>query len=317
MGLAGHFWTVMPRLRHQIRPVAPPLGKPWTTTLTDPKVGEVRLTGRLDRSTPQAPALVVLVHGLGGCVDSAYMLPFVHALKAAGYHSLSLNLRGADRSGEDFYHAGLIEDLDAALASPEVVEYAAIYLVGFSLGGHLVLRWAVERGGRKGAPPVRAVAGVCSPMALSAAADAFGTRAFFLYRKYILEALLEIYEKVAERRPVPLPVAEARKLRSVREFDEYIVAPRHGFAGADDYYARMSVGSRLHRLQVPALWLGSEADPMVHPDAVRPSLEKAPETLTIRWTPRGGHVGFPADLDVGLGPDKGLRGQVLGWLLRQ
>jgi uncharacterized protein len=319
LGLTGHFWTLQPRIRHRIQPVAPPLGVPWSTVLTDPKIGPVRLTGRLHQQGEDgaAPGLVVLVHGLGGCVDSAYILPFEQAVAGAGYDSLALNLRGSDRSGEDFYHAGLIEDLDAALAAPALRDYGAMYIVGFSLGGHLTLRWATEHSATGSTGAVRAVAAVCAPVELAPASDAFNEKAFWLYRRYILGALMEIYEKVAERRPVPLPVEAARKLRTVREFDDHIIAPRYDFANADDYYARMSVGPRLPHLQLPALWLGSEADPMVHPEAVRPGLENASAALTVRWTPRGGHVGFPADLDVGLGAERGMAGQVLGWLLRQ
>lgn len=315
MDLAGHYWTLKPRLVQRWHPRPLPPGQEWSTNLEDPKVGPVRLTGRYLPAPQESDGdgLVVLVHGLGGCIESAYIPPFAHEVQKAGLACLAFNLRGSDRSGEDFYHAGLIEDLDAALASPEVRRHRRVYIVGFSMGGHLTLRWAVERG--SATPRVHAVAAVCSPLELAPAAAAFSQDTFVLYRRFIMKALLEIYEAVARRRSVPISVEEARRLQSVREFDEYIVAPRHGFEGANDYYARMSVGPRLSRLSTPALWLGSEADPMVHPQSVHPSADAASDAFTVRWTPRGGHVGFPEDLDVGLGPEKGLEGQVLGWLL--
>ena len=91
------------------------------------------------------------------------------------------------------------------------------------------------------------------------------------------------------------------------------MAPRHGFAGAADYYARASVAPRLPELRVPSLLLNSESDPMVPARAVRAALRPTPR-LEVRWLKGGGHVAFPRRLDVGLGEGIGVDTQVLGWL---
>lgn len=313
MSFHGHLWTLGPRLRAQLRPLAPPAGTvDWSTTVVDPVAGPLRLTGRWHHP-PGATELVLLVHGLGGSAESTYMIRGARAAAVAGMASLRLNLRGADLSGEDFYHAALTSDLVAALADPALAGYDSLYVLGFSLGGHLALRLATEDPD----PRIRAFAAVCSPLDLAATQPVLDGAGAAFYRRYLLENLMRSYAALAARKPVPVPLAEARKIRTFLEFDTRIVAPRHGFLDAPDYYRRASVGSRLRQLGRPALLVVTREDPMVAAHTVAPSLERAASPLEVRWSDRGGHVGFPRDLDLGLPGPKGLEGQVLGWLVRQ
>jgi predicted alpha/beta-fold hydrolase len=248
--------------------------------------------------------LVVLLHGMGGSIDSYYMPRGALAAAAAGMSSLRLNLRGADLSGEDFYHAGLTADVHAALASPALRRYRRIYLLGHSMGGHLALRFASEPGD----PRVVAVAAVCSPLDLRRSQQAIDGPGGWPYRRYLLSNLARIYATVAARRKLPLPAAYVARLRKMRDFDDWVVAPRHGFDGAEDYYARASVAPQLGRLRVPALLVNSASDPMVLAHAVRPVIERRAPRLAVRWVAGGGHVGFPEGIDLGLAPDLGVDG---------
>jgi len=316
MSLLSHLWTTIPRLRHAVRPRPVPESQPWEVWIDDPRAGRVRLNGRLQREAGTEEALLV-VHGLGGSIGSHYMGRIAWEARRAGLTCLLLNLRGSDREGEDFYHAGLTADAHAALASPELEAYSHLYLLGYSLGGHVVLRLATEEAD----PRLRAAAAVCSPLDLALSQRLIDAPAAWIYRYYLLRALNQIYAGVAARRPVPYPVEAARRIRTIREWDDRIVAPRHGFADASDYYARMSVAQRLEGLRVPALLLNAEHDPMVSAAAVRP-LARAP-LLTTRFLARGGHVTFPARIEAGLVPDGGpqplhsplgLEAQLLAWL---
>lgn len=310
--LGGHLRTVMPRLRQAIAPLPAPPSQPWSLVVDDPRLGPVRLSGELSdpgdwgTADPAAtsgvgdgPAaaggrpLVLLVHGLGGCSESHYLRRVAGAAVAAGWACLRLNLRGSDRRGEDFYHAGLSADLHAALASPELAGYAPLYALGFSLGGHLVLRMATEPTD----PRLAAVAVVAAPLALAPCAEAFDRPRRALYRAYLLASLKAIYDAVAARRPVPLPAEQARRIRYIQEWDERVVAPRHGFAGAADYYRRASVASRLASLHLPALLVAAEDDPMVPAAALAPALADPPPSLEVRWLAAAGHLGFGPDLD--------------------
>ncbi len=309
MSVRGHFWTIAPRLRHGVRPRPAPESRPWETTVLDPVTGELPVTGLL-REVPGSEDLLVLIHGLGGGIGSHYMLRAACAAESAGISCLRLNLRGCDRRSGDFYHAGLTADLHAALASEELRAYRRYYALGYSLGGHVALRLATEEGD----PRLAAAAAVCSPLDLALSQREIDAPSRWVYRRYLLASLNDLYAAVAARRPVPLPVEEAAGLSTLREWDDRIVAPRFGFAGADDYYARASVAPRLGDLRVPALLLNSETDPMVPPQAVRASLKDQVSRLEVRWLSDGGHVAFPRDLNAGLGNGTGVDAQVIGWL---
>lgn len=315
MSLLAHYWTISPRLRHAVRPLRGPETRPWEGRVDDPAMGRVQISGAL-REVPGADELLVLVHGLGGCTGSHYMLRGALAADAAGLSCLRINLRGCDRRGEDYYHAGLTADLHAALGSEEVRSYRRIYLLGYSLGGHVVLRAATEDLDLR----VVAVAALCSPVDLARSQKTIDSPGYWLYRKYLLANLGRIYAAVAARRPVPYPVERLPEIRTFLEWDDRIVAPRHGFAGAADYYARASVAPRLSELRVPALLLNSELDPMVPAASVRPALELHAPKLEVRWVKRGGHVAFPRRLDAlfeGVEAGEGIEAQLIGWLRRR
>ncbi|HEY3594898.1 MAG TPA: alpha/beta fold hydrolase, partial [Polyangiaceae bacterium] len=304
--LLGHGWTIGPWLLHEVHPAIAPAAAPWSTVLEDAKIGAVKLTGLLRH---QGPSLAILVHGLGGEVEASYMARAAVAAEQAGLSSLRLHLRGADRSGEDYYHAGLTADLHAAIASPDLARYERIFLFGYSLGGHLTLRYAVDAPD----PRVVAVAAACSPLDLDASAHAFDQPECELYRRFILRSLYEIYEEVARRRQVPISVALARRIRTIREWDRLIVAPRYGFRDAEHYYHSVSVGPWLPELRIPSLLVYARHDPIVVSSAVSPALQtRAPRTV-VRWIERGGHLGFSSKLDLGFGPLLGLEGQIMSW----
>jgi hypothetical protein len=311
--LSGHWWTIAPRVGSLSGLRAPRFaGAPWTTVVHDPDRGPVRLSGVHHDAPPDAP-LLVLVHGLGGSAESPYAVRTAAVAAGRGLAVLRLNLRGADLSGEDIYHGGLTADLEAAFASPEVRTRRCVLLLGYSLGGHVALRFAVESPSDR----LAAVAAVCSPLDLDRSAASIDAPGYGLYRSYLLRRLRRILAAAAPRNPaLPAPAA-VRSIRTLRAWDAAVVAPRFGFASAEDYYARASVAPLLPRLRRPALLLLAEDDPMVRRPSVLPALAQAPASLEVRWLRPGGHVGFPRSLSLGLAGPLGLEHQVLAWLEAQ
>jgi predicted alpha/beta-fold hydrolase len=310
--LAAHFWTIAPDLRHRLVPLRAPGSREWSTVLQDADVGPVRLTGRL-REFPGADTLLVVVHGLGGSPGRHYCVRAARAAERMGWSSLRLALRGADRRGEDFYHGGLTADLEAAIASPEVSRVPRVLLLGYSMGGHVVLRYAAGRPD----PRVRAAAVVSAPLDLDRSARWLDERIWGLYRRHVLRALFEIVEAVGRRRPLPVPIEEVRRVRGIREFDRRTVVPRFGFADPEDYYATQSAVRVLGELRVPSLYVGSRMDPMVPPGSVTDALDDPPAALEVKWLAVGGHMGFPPGVSLGIEAPRGVESQVLAWLERR
>jgi len=302
MSLSGHLWTILPNLRHRMFPLRAPRSREWSA----PVGPGVELSGRWHHP-PGATEAVVVVHGLGGCFDRHYCVRMAREAERKGWACLRLALRGADRRGHDFHHAGLTEDLDAALASAELAGFRTIHLVGYSLGGHLVLRWA----GTREDPRVRGVVAVCPPLDLARGQRHLDERAPGFYRRHVLAGLNEIYGAVARRREVPTPVERVAAVRTLREWDSLTIVPRFGFADVDDYYTTQSAARVLDRLRVPALVVASRRDPMVRIEDVEAAASGS--RLRLVACDAGGHVGFPGSLDLGEAAPRGLEAQVSAW----
>ena len=297
MNLHGHFWTIWPHLAGRIAPPRPGRAVPFRAVVEDPRRGPVPLSGARYGAGDD---LVVVVHGMGGSHESAYVLRMVAAVRRAGFSALALSLRGADGSGADFYHAGIAEDVAAALAAPSLAPVRRIALVGFSLGGHVALRYALAPTDAR----VRAVAAICPPLDLDRTRAHIDAPRALPYRRHLLAELVRMYARVARRGGGPIPLARARRIRTIYAWDAAIVAPRFGFDGAESYYEQMSVGPHLGRVTVPALLVAARHDPMVPLSSLEPSLRRiAPGgPVDVRIVDLGGHVGFPADARLGRAP---------------
>lgn len=239
--------------------------------------------------------LVVLVHGLTGCQDSFYILGTARHLLAQGYPVLRLNLRGAGpgrplaRRG---YNAGSSADLAGALQALGTRDgrllARGLALVGYSLGGNILLKFLAERGRDF---PVRAAASVSAPIDLKATQVRIMAPRNRLYHAYLLSRMKA--ELLATPGGVPAEVAErARRARSVFAFDDAIVAPAAGFVGADDYYARCAAQGFLTGIEAPALLLHARDDPWIPAAAYEAADGLAKANLQIRLLSGGGHVGF-------------------------
>jgi uncharacterized protein len=310
--IAGHLWTVVPSLLNSARPLAGPPTRDFYTTVEDPLIGKVRLTG-LFSDVAESDTLVLILHGLAGNARSSYCTLAARAARHAGYASLRLSMRGADLSGEDIFHGGLTDDLRAALASDELARFCRVFLFGYSVGGHLALRAGIERID----PRIRAVAAICPPLDLNAATIAFDMPQRRIYRRHIFSELNKSYAIYARRRRVSAPLSMVKRARSCRERDALTVVPRFGFASEEDYYRRASVSTEIHRLQVPSLVVASQRDPIIPAKTLLPAIADASAALSVRWVGSGGHIFFPSRLDMGEQGRPGLESQAITWLGRQ
>lgn len=310
--IAGHFWTVAPAILSAIRPLAGLHARLFRTVLKDPVMGPVRLTGLLSEIAESETALLI-VHGLSGNAMSPYCARAAQAAAQAGFSSLRLSLRGADYAGEDILHGGITQDLWAALAAPALARYKHILLLGYSVGGHIALRAAIEQVDAR----LRAVAAICPPLDLHHATMAFDHPLQRPYRLHIFRDLNRAYAATARRGRAQVAPAVVARARSCRERDSLTVVTRFGFRSAEDYYERESVAPRLHRLQIPSLVVASRYDPLVPTETIIPALAGASRALSTVWVEPGGHVYFPGRLDLGHPGPPGLENQVIGWLGKQ
>jgi predicted alpha/beta-fold hydrolase len=242
---------------------------------------------------------VLLVHGVGGSGDSFYVQRAALALFRAGFHVVRLNLRGAGEGvtlATSIYHAGMSGDIDEvvrALGSDRRLSSLAV--IGFSLGGSLVLKLAGEWGQ---APPsaVRAVATLSAPTDFFAVSRELERWSTFAYRRFILAGVIRQASLFARHHPQRADYSLARlaTARTIREYDEQVMMPMHRFGSVDEYYASTSAAPFLPRITVPTLIVHAEDDPIIPGHTVAPSLQGLPDAIEVLWTRRGGHVGWLA-----------------------
>lgn len=272
----------------------------WTPPCEDLIVSagpDVRLLMRASwHSGPRSlrPALLI-VHGLGGCDGSGYVIATgLHAWRA-GWHVVRMNMRSAGdslRVCARLYNAGLADDLLAALGAVAAL-VPAVGIVGFSLGGSLALLLLARNASRLPAELVGTVA-VSPPLDLAVAAAALERPANRMYQGYFMGSLREAYRLRQRLRPDLYEPGRERGIGTVREYDEAITAPYGGYRDAAHYYASSSAGPLLGRIAHPALILASQDDPMVPGDSV--ARWPLPESGRVRreMPATGGHTGFVA-----------------------
>lgn len=248
-----------------------------------------------DRST----ALTLLVvHGLEGSSDSGYAVGLAGKGLAAGMNVIRMNQRncgGTDHLAPTLYHSGRSQDV-AAVAHSLIQEdkITRLALVGFSMGGNLVLKLAGEWGHQ---PPseLRAVAVVCPSMDLAASADALHEKSNRLYEYYFLLKLRQRLRQKARLFPGHFDVSRAKGVKSLREFDDKVTAPYCGFSGAADYYHRAAASQVVDRIAVPTLILHAANDPFIRITTETRAKIAANPHITFHESDDGGHCSFLAD----------------------
>jgi predicted alpha/beta-fold hydrolase len=228
---------------------------------------------------------VVMVHGLEGSGEAGYMTGLAAASLREGLAAHRFNLRtcgGTERLCPTLYHAGLTGDLLAVLR--ELPEPA--FLVGFSLGGNIVLKLAGELGDE--AP--RLIRGVCSvstPLDLGACARRIAERDNRIYERRFVRRMRS--RLLATGR---YTAAEVAGLASVIEIDDRITAPSFGFRGAAEYYETQSAIGFLGRIRVPALLIQAKDDTFIPFRIYESEAVRRSAAVSLLATEHGGHLGF-------------------------
>ena len=236
---------------------------------------------------------LVLVHGLEGSSDSRYMQGIAARAYAAGMNVVRMNMRncgGTEALTPTLYHSGRSGDVGAVVrhfATRYGLERVA--LTGYSMGGNLVLKLAGEWGAR---PPLVAVTAVCPAIDLAAGADALREPANRVYEWHFLRGLMRRMRRKAELFPAIYQTGGVGPIRSIREFDEKVVAPHCGFRSADDYYYRAASARVIDCIAVPTFVLCAADDPFIRLTAESRARILANPNIDFVETRNGGHCAF-------------------------
>ena len=240
---------------------------------------------------------VVIIHGLEGSSFSQYVIGTGSKAWDAGMNVVRMNMRnccGTEHLTSSLYHSGLSSDVGAVVRTLiEEDKVSRIGVVGYSMGGNLVLKLAGELGA--GAPPeLKAVVTVSPAADLAATVDAVHEKSNRVYEWKFLLSLMRRYRRKCILFPDLYSPAD-RLPRSIREFDDVITARYCGFAGAQDYYTRSSASRVAENIGVPTLVVHAADDPFVRIMPETRAKFRANPQVTFIETQHGGHCAFIAN----------------------
>lgn len=245
--------------------------------------------------------LIILLHGLTGSSESVYIKGFQHILLKNNYRSVALNFRGCSgESNNSFrcYHSGETQDIDFLYQILREREPNTLFaVIGFSLGGNVLLKWLGEK--QQDVNLFAAIA-VSVPLVLSICASKLDSGFSKIYRANLLRELKTYiskkYQHLQRENLYDYAVkieqlGDLSKICSFWEYDERVVAKLHGFKNAHDYYARSSSRQFLKTITVPTLIIQALDDPFMTADVI-PRQDELSPCVELEITSAGGHVGF-------------------------
>ncbi len=249
----------------------------------------------LDWSKTGSRKVSVLCHGLESGSGEPYMRGMVKALNRRGWDAAAMNFRGC--SGEPnkrmrSYHSGASDDLQSVLEHIQSQNrYEKISLIGFSLGGNLVLKYLGERGAGLSRPIV-AAATISVPCDLESCSRQMAQPGNRFYMRRFIKKLIRKMKPKCAMPSAPFRLEDFLPMKTFEEFDGLYTGPVHGFRDAVDYWTQCSARQFLPRIQIPTLLINAWDDPFLSPKCYPVEEAKKSRYLYLEIPHCGGHVGF-------------------------
>ena len=241
-------------------------------------------------------SLVIVSHGLESSSHAKYVQGIAGHLKQYEFDILAWNYRGC--SGElnrtiKYYHSGASYDLATVVEHVlETTDYEAIYLVGFSLGGNLTLKYIGEES-RQLNKKIKAACAFSTPCYLKTASYELATGFNKIYNQDFVRTLRQkVYDKEDMFKKQGFDTSVVKNLTDLPSFDNFFTAPLHGFKDADDYYEQCSSKYFLKDIKVPTLIVNAANDPFLSKECYPYEEAEQNPYIDLEVPAHGGHVGF-------------------------
>lgn len=246
----------------------------------------------LDWLTQNTDKLVIISHGLEGDSHRAYIKGMAKVFFNNGYDALAWNYRGCSEEMNRqlrFYHSGATDDLNVVVDHAiDKKHYKHIFLVGFSLGGNITLKFLGEKRPR---PEVKRGVAISVPLDLRTSCEKISRPSNWIYANRFVKSLKRKILIKAAMMP-GLDVTGIKRIKTLLQFDNRYTAPLHGFNDAIDYYTRCSSIHFLKDIKIPTLIVNTLNDPFLSKECFPSERLKDHQYIHLEILLRGGHVGF-------------------------
>lgn len=245
----------------------------------------------IDWFQQRSEKVVIISHGLEGNSSRAYVKGMAKALYAAGYDILAWNFRGCSEEMNRklrFYHSGATDDMETVVLHAIQKKYKEIFLVGFSLGANVTLKYLGEKN-----PPseIKKSVAISVPMELESSCQKISATSNWIYANRFLRSLKKKILTKAALMP-GIDTSGIQKIGTLLEFDNRYTAPLHGFENAVDYYRKCSSINFIPNISTPTLIINTLNDPFLSKACFPSEMLRNHSHVKLEILSRGGHVGF-------------------------
>ncbi len=279
----GHLQTIYPTLFRKV---------------TEPLHTSIRITTEDDDfldlfwSTQAAEKLVIISHGLEGDAHRSYMTGMANACLANGFDVIRWNFRGCGPEINKqlrFYHSGASDDLDTVIKYALTKGYQEINLIGFSLGGNMMLKYVGED--RVRPDVLNKIVTISVPMDLLTSCQKISKPSNWIYANRFIKSLKNKVTQKAKLR-TDLDISGIELVHTLIDFDDQFTAPLHGYSDARDYYSQCSSRRFVENIKNPTLIINAANDPFLSMECYPDKLLKNHPHVRLEMPAQGGHVGF-------------------------
>ncbi len=249
----------------------------------------------LDWSRVGSQKLVLISHGLEGSSETQYAKGMCKAANASGIDALVWNYRGCSGNINNqprYYHSGDTADLHCVIQHVLALgKYTEVYLIGFSVGGNITLKYLGENKFCI-SPLIKCAVTFSVPCDLAGCAAHLARVQNTIYMRRFIKSLTHKIKIKAQIFPQILNAEKLKGIKNFQQFDARFTAPLHGYNSAEEYWQANSCKQFLKNIDIPTLIVNAQNDPFLPPSCY-PIAEANFNTNLYLETPQyGGHCGF-------------------------
>ena len=238
--------------------------------------------------------VLITLHGLEGNAQRPYMLGMAGKFNDNGWDVASINFRGCSGEMNNLYrsyNAGATEDLEQVILHIlQRNKYEKIALVGFSLGGNLMLKFLGE--GRKLSSNIKAAVAISTPCDLYKSLKKLEERKNWLYsRRFVTKLKEQLYAR-SKKFPGEINKDQINNCKSLYDIDDLYTGKAHGFKNARDYYEKNSSLQFIPNIEIPTLIINAQNDEFLSKNSSPIKIARKKENIFLEMPEFGGHVGF-------------------------
>lgn len=286
----GHFSTIYSA---KLRPIPFLVQKRKRVELCDGDFIDVDWSFHISEDK-KSHKVAILLHGLEGNAQRVYMKGHAKQLVQNGWDVAAMNHRGC--SGEEnrlykSYHSGRTQDLNELIQHiSTTMQYQKIALIGFSLGGNLLLKYLGETSVISN--KIAAGIAISAPIHLHSSLLRLMQKENLPYTLTFLRDLRKKYKRKMKLFPEIMTKEKLNSIKTLLDFDTIYTAPAHGFKDAAEYYKKSSALPFLPHIKHPVLLLNAANDSFLAAPCFPFDIAKDCENVFLEVPSTGGHVGF-------------------------